>query len=534
MKGVIYCRVSSKEQTEGTSLASQQAACSDYAQANGIDVLKIFVEEGESAKFADRTKLLELIDYCRTHKGQVDALLVWKVDRFARNVADHFNVKATLAKAGVRIVSVTEPIDGNPEGRLMETILAGFAQFDNDVRAMRTVQGMKRKLQEGLFPWHPPLGYKTVTQNGNKKTQPDEPDEPRFNLLKRAWKEFLTGAHTKADIVRIMRAWGLETKTGSPLTPQAVDRLFENPFYAGFVVDPWTGEEHQGLHIPMVSKEEFAAVQAIIKRRSQSRPHCRHREEFPLRGLVRCPACHWFLTASLSRGRSARYPYYHCHNRSCPRLQKTVAAKVVEEEFIRHLEKLTPTEAAFEQFQGVVLLKAEESGAAEADREARRQNALKRVKSRLAKLIDLRTENLISDDEFGDHRTTLLAEEHRLRTTSTSGCDLVAELQRGFTEVRESLCSLVPTWAALPQRIRARFQQIIHPVGYTLGKVRTAELGQMFSLFQAFGNAGSHGVPPAGFSSNQIEEELGSFALVLREYHEEKSKSIGWFEDPAQ
>ena len=153
MNGVIYCRVSSKEQMAGTSLESQEAACREYARSKDIRVLKVFVEQGESAKFADRTQLVGLIDFCRESKGEVQVLLVWKVDRFARNVADHFSVKATLGKYGVRIVSVTEPIDANPEGKLMETILAGFAQFDNDIRAMRTVQGMRRKLQEGIFPW---------------------------------------------------------------------------------------------------------------------------------------------------------------------------------------------------------------------------------------------------------------------------------------------------------------------------------------------------------------------------------------------
>ncbi len=66
-------------------------------------------------------------------------MIVWNIDRFARNVADHFSVKATLMKYGLHIVSVTEPINAKPEGKLMETILAGFAQFDNGIRAMRTV-----------------------------------------------------------------------------------------------------------------------------------------------------------------------------------------------------------------------------------------------------------------------------------------------------------------------------------------------------------------------------------------------------------
>src|SRR5712672_1583315 len=166
MKGVIYCRVSSKEQIEGTSLESQELACREFARNKAIAICEVFVGRGESAKFADRPELLELLDYCRKHKGEVDSLLVWKLDRLARNVTDHFNIKATLLKYGITVFSVTEPIDSKPEGKLLETILAGFAQFDNDVRAMRTVQGMRQKIQDGIFPWGPPYGYKSPVQSG--------------------------------------------------------------------------------------------------------------------------------------------------------------------------------------------------------------------------------------------------------------------------------------------------------------------------------------------------------------------------------
>src|SRR5437879_1800352 len=169
MNGVIYCRVSSKEQIEGTSLESQELACREYARSKNIKILKLFVERGESAKFADRTQLIELIDFCRQNKGAVQVLLVWKVDRFARNVGDHFNIKATLLKYGVRIVSVTEPIDSNPEGKLMETILAGFAQFDNDIRAMRTVQGDEKKDSRGNLSLETALGIQELDQERRKE-----------------------------------------------------------------------------------------------------------------------------------------------------------------------------------------------------------------------------------------------------------------------------------------------------------------------------------------------------------------------------
>ena len=114
MNGIIYCRVSSKEQIEGTSLESQELACRECARSKQVKLLRVFVGRGESAKFADRPELLELLEFCRKHKGSVQPLFIWKIDRLARNVSDFFGIKALLLKYGVRVVSVTEPIDSNP------------------------------------------------------------------------------------------------------------------------------------------------------------------------------------------------------------------------------------------------------------------------------------------------------------------------------------------------------------------------------------------------------------------------------------
>src|ERR1039458_5827479 len=311
MNAVIYCRVSSKEQVEGTSLDSQERACKDYAAKNKLDVLQVFTDRGESAKFADRPQLLEMIAYCRKRKPSVHRVLIWKVDRLARNVGDHFNIKASLLKYDVRVVSVTEPIDANPEGKLLETILAGFAQFDNDIRAARTLQGMRHKIQEGLFPWKAPLGYRSVTL-GAKKTEPDAPEQPSFGLLQQAWREMATGSFTKAEIRQILTRRGMRTRSGKPLSPQSIDWIFGDPFYAGVVRDPWSGEEHLGRHIPMIDRATFARVQQIFSRRGRKVAHESIRPDFPLRTFVRCVQCQLGLTGSFSRGRSQSYPSYHC------------------------------------------------------------------------------------------------------------------------------------------------------------------------------------------------------------------------------
>jgi len=71
-KTIIYCRVSTRDQVQGYSLGSQERACLSYAERNNIKVVKIFIEEGESAKTAERTKLIEALKYCQKHKKEID------------------------------------------------------------------------------------------------------------------------------------------------------------------------------------------------------------------------------------------------------------------------------------------------------------------------------------------------------------------------------------------------------------------------------------------------------------------------------
>jgi DNA invertase Pin-like site-specific DNA recombinase len=146
---VIYVRVSTKEQTENLSLPTQLRACEEYCRREGYEVVERFREEGESAKTADRTELQKLLNYCRTHKGTVHFVIVYNLRRFARETYDHFALRALLKSLGASLRSVTEPIDDTSTGKLMEGVLAAFAQFDNDVRSERTRAGMRMALEQG-------------------------------------------------------------------------------------------------------------------------------------------------------------------------------------------------------------------------------------------------------------------------------------------------------------------------------------------------------------------------------------------------
>ena len=514
MKGVIYCRVSSKEQIEGTSLESQRAACTEYAQSKNIEILRVFIEQGESAKFADRTQLLELIDFCRKKKDSVNVLLVWKIDRFARNVADHFSVKATLGKYGVRIVSVTEPIDANPEGKLMETILAGFAQFDNDIRAMRTVQGMRRKLQEGIFPWGPPFGYKSSVTGNEKKTMPDLPDEPAFSLIRRAFAEFATGAHTQAQIGRLMMSWGLRAAHGKSFAPQTLYQIFTNPYYAGILVDPWTAEKYLGKHAPMVTGEEFARVQRVIATRNRSVIHQKDREEFPLRGFVRCDGCRHGLTAAFSRGRSSLYPYYLCSHRQCARKGKSLPAEEVHAEFTSFLDAIAPRPQLIQEIGETLIKMAKQDEGELSGQSERHRKRIGQLEAAINELIHMRAQNMITDEEFLVQKKRLAEQRMALESHARQTTDL-SQVRADIEKIIEPLSALRATWKTLTPPLRSRFDRLILPGGFLIGKIRTADLGLLFSFFRRPVTGASSVVPLACVPSNRIISEIYEFREII-------------------
>lgn len=516
MNGVIYCRVSSKEQVEGTSLESQEVACREYASRNRISVVKVFVEQGESAKFADRTQLLELMEFCRHRENAVAKLLVWKVDRLARNVADHFNIKAELLKKGIEVVSVTEPIDGNPEGKLLETILAGFAQFDNDLRAARTVNGMRRKIQEGIFPWKPPLGYRTRNQPGNKKTEPDDPDLPLFGLLQKAWTTYATGAYTKAELIRLMTTWGVRTRSGAPVSKQTIDNMLRDPFYAGIIRDPWSGEEHAGGHVPLVSPETFAKIQGVINRRRQSQSvrHQRAHPEFPLRAFVRCAQCRHYLTGALSRGRSRHYPYYRCSQRACTS-GTSYRAVAVHDEFATFLRSIAPAREDILQLRDSITRAVRDRVAERRIISERRRTEAERHKKRQEQLIQMRMEQIISSEEFMTYNSNI---SRQLIVLSEEGNTPLEEGQilSKMDEICAPLAHLEQTWLSLPPPLKQRFQRMVLPVGFVMGEIGTAEMSCLFSTFQRTRSRESIEVPPTGQLLNQLCQDIQALSEVLR------------------
>ncbi len=314
-KAVIYCRVSTEDQARGTSLESQEADCRAFAEQRGLEIVHVFKGEGESAKTIDRPAFQEMLKYCTASKGKIEAVIVWKLDRFSRDAGDANHEKARLAKIGVQVYSATEPAlnEDNPAARLTFTMLAGVAQFDNEIRAERAVTGMKRRVQEGCWAWGAPFGYRNCPRGADRDRHREhgliEPIPEVARVIKAAFQLAATGHHSQAGVFEELRKEGLTVVNGRNLHLRNLRNILRNPVYFGYM-DAF-GERRKGKWEPLVSVETFEAAQKVLNTQDFVKQQSHF---YTYSGLVHCADCGGRLTPELQRGAhiSGRYVYYSC------------------------------------------------------------------------------------------------------------------------------------------------------------------------------------------------------------------------------
>ena len=127
MKAVIYARYSSDNQTEA-SIEGQLRECMEFAEHTGIDVIGNYIDRALSAKTDNRPEFQRMIK--DSYKHAFDCIIVWKLDRFARNRYDSAHYKTLLKKNGVKVISAKETIANGSEGILLESVLEGFKRLN--------------------------------------------------------------------------------------------------------------------------------------------------------------------------------------------------------------------------------------------------------------------------------------------------------------------------------------------------------------------------------------------------------------------
>ena len=224
MRGVIYARYSSDNQRE-ESIEGQLRENTAYAKKNGIEIVGTYIDRAVSAKTDNRPEFQRMIK--DSAKKGFDVVIVWKLDRFARNRFDSARYKAALKKNNVRVISATEAISEGAEGIILESVLEGMAEYYSAELAEKVTGGMtenalKCKFNGGTLPY----GY-MVGEDQHLQVNPAQ--APVVIEMFRRY----AGGESMTSIIEDLNARGIRTSRGNRFDKNSLSRIFANRKYIG-------------------------------------------------------------------------------------------------------------------------------------------------------------------------------------------------------------------------------------------------------------------------------------------------------------
>ena len=302
---VIYARYSSSSQTE-QSIEGQLHDAYDFAEREGYTILREYIDRALTGTSDARPAFQQMIR--DSEKKTFQYILVWKLDRFARNRYDSAVYKRQLSKNGVKVISVKENITDSPEGVILEGLLEAMAEYYSADLSQKIKRGRHESVRKGLFPGGPvPIGY--VVEN--KRLIPDPRTAP---IVKEIFARYAAGERI-VDIYHDLNARGLRARRGAPFIRSTIVHILENTTYTG---DYYYGDTLVPDAVtPLIDKETFARAQAN-KDKNKRAPAANRTPESPclLLHKLYCGECGHQMTGACGKNQAGEtYRYYSCDGR---------------------------------------------------------------------------------------------------------------------------------------------------------------------------------------------------------------------------
>ena len=321
MNGVIYARYSSDNQRE-ESIEGQIRECRAFAEKQGIDIIDVYVDRAYSAKTDNRPDFQRMVK--ESSKRLFEVIIVWKLDRFARNRYDSAHYKAALRSNGVKVISATEPISDSPEGALLESMLEGMAEYYSAELAVKVNRGLK---ENALKCRHngstPPIGY---VVDKEQKYQFDPVVAP---LVLRAFTDYDNGKTIK-KIAGDFEAAGVRSVHNAAFKINTITRMLHNRKYLGEY--KYGDTVIPGGMPAIVSEELFERVQEKLAKTKRAPARAKADIEYLLTTKLFCGKCGLMMVGESGKSHTGTvYHYYKCAG---AKTHKTCDKKAVKKEWI--------------------------------------------------------------------------------------------------------------------------------------------------------------------------------------------------------
>ncbi len=304
MKAVIYARYSSHNQRE-ESIEGQLRECYEYASKNEITVIKEYVDRALSGKTDNRPGFQRLIK--DSEKKGFEAVIMYTLDRFARNRYDSAIYKAKLKKNGVKLIYVKQPMPDTPEGIILESVLEGYAEY----YSANLARSIKRGMTENALKCYA-MGAKVFGFDKGKDKK-YHINEIEANIVRRVYELYADG-NTGKSIAEWVNSQGMKTCFGKPFRYNYIYNILTNEKYIG-VYRFGDVVIEDGIP-PIVSKELYDKVQERLRHNNVTRQKGKAKEEYLLTTKVFCGHCGKMMIGESGTSKTGKiYRYYKCSTR---------------------------------------------------------------------------------------------------------------------------------------------------------------------------------------------------------------------------
>lgn len=305
MKAVIYARYSSHAQRE-ESIEGQIRECTDFANKNGFTIIGEYCDHALSGKTDSRPQFQKLIK--DSEKGHFDAVIMYTLDRFARNRYDSAIYKAKLRRNGVKIFYAKQPMPDTPEGIILESVLEGYAEYYSENLARSIKRGMKENALHGLAPGTtPPLGFCV----GDDRKYHIEPVGAK--IVNEIYQKYAEG-WSATQIINYLNEKGVKTSRGNAFNKNSLRTILTNDRYIG--VYRYMDVVVEGGLPQIIDKDLFERVQAKLKHNKSCRAKTKAKEDYLLTTKLFCGHCGEPMVGESGTSKTGKlHTYYKCITR---------------------------------------------------------------------------------------------------------------------------------------------------------------------------------------------------------------------------